>query len=115
MKTFFAFLALSELIAGYSTSLGQTLTSNSDSTKTALYIPNQIKINSKGNLEKWKIEHLEQYPNHHLKIFNRRGHMIYQSTKYQHNWPEGIPAEDKYFYILELDGKRVSGWLEIEI
>ena len=115
MKTFFAFLAISELFSGYSTAAGQSVATNTDSSKSTLYIPSLIKINSQGRLEKWRIKNLEEYPEHHLKIFNRRGHMVYQSKQYSNTWPERLPTDDKYFYILEVDGKRVSGWIDIEI
>jgi gliding motility-associated-like protein len=111
MKGFFTFLAISELMAGFSTARGQMVEASKP--KTTLYIPNQIKINSDGKLEKWVISHLDEYPENQLKLFNRRGQIVYQSQNYQNNWPETTPKEDKYFYILEIDGKRVSGWLEI--
>jgi len=115
MKTFFAFLALSEFFSGYSTAAGQLVEPALASDKPSLYIPNLLKINSKGNMEKWEIHHLDSYPEHRVKIFNRKGQMVFTTRKYANNWPEGIPAEEKYFYILETEGKRVSGWIDIEI
>lgn len=111
MKTFFTFLALSEMIAGFSTAKGQIFELSQP--KKSLYIPNQIKIDQEGKLEKWVVQNLEDYPENYLKLFNRRGKIIFQSKNYQNDWPDSTPMEDKYFYILEIDGKRVSGWIEV--
>lgn len=111
MKTFFTFLALSELIAGFSTAKGQVVEASKP--KSSIYVPNQIKINPEGRLEKWVISNLEEYPENQVKIFNRRGKLVYHTHNYQNNWPESTPPEDKYYFILEIESKRISGWIEI--
>lgn len=111
MKAFFTFLAISELLAGFNPSKGQVV--EASKSNQTIYVPNMLKINAEGRLEKWVISNLENYPENQVKLFNRRGQLVFHTRNYQNNWPEGIPSEDKYYYILEIDGKRISGWVEI--
>lgn len=56
--------------------------------------------------ETFKINGLQNWPNHHLVIYNRWGNLVYEATNYQSDW-EGTWNNKKlpdgtYFYILEL-------------
>lgn len=66
---------------------------------------------------------IEKYPNNSIKIYNRLGVQIYQSTDYKNNWDGkpnmGFPDTNHllpvgtYYYILELDDnvKPITGWI----
>lgn len=66
---------------------------------------------------------IEEYPNNTIKVYNRLGVQIYQSTNYKNNWDGkpnmGFPDTNHllpvgtYYYILDLDNnvKPITGWI----
>jgi gliding motility-associated-like protein len=62
--------------------------------------------NNDGMNETWKINGLQNWPNHYLKVYNRWGNLVYEAKTYQSDW-DGTWKNKKlpdgtYFYILEL-------------
>jgi gliding motility-associated-like protein len=58
----------------------------------------------------WKIDGLDNYPNHKIKVFNRWGELVYQAEAYQNNWhgectkncsSSGILPHGTYYYVIE--------------
>jgi gliding motility-associated-like protein len=54
----------------------------------------------------WNIKELENYPNCTVKIYNRWGHLIFESAGYETPWDGsfgGSPLPSgSYFYVIEL-------------
>jgi gliding motility-associated-like protein len=69
--------------------------------------------------ETFKINGLQEWPNHHLTVFNRWGVIVYESMNYLSDWDgtwKGKQLPDgTYFYILELGdgGETKRGYVVI--
>lgn len=75
-------------------------------------IPNNIlTINGDGNNDLWIIEHLEQYPENEVTVFDRAGRIVFFAKNYQNNWNGNTSnhalVNDAYFYVIKL--KNSSG------
>jgi gliding motility-associated-like protein len=83
-----------------------------------LVFPTTFSPNDDGVNDTWEIVGVENYPDCYLKIFNRWGQVVYQSTGYSNTkaWngtsENGKLAEGVYFYIFELrneENKQFKG------
>lgn len=60
----------------------------------------------------WEIDNIEQYPDNIIKVYNRNGHIVFETTNYQNNWDgkyfgNNLPAAT-YYYIIDMgDGTEV--------
>ncbi len=79
-----------------------------------LEIPHFLKTDSLGLVEKWTIGNLQFHPNHVLKIYDRRGKLVFQSKRYENNWPSAQYIDNRFLFILDIEDKRINGWVEIE-
>jgi gliding motility-associated-like protein len=66
----------------------------------------------------FKIENIELFPDSDLKVFNRWGNLVFQTTGYQNDWDGSFNGKQlpdgTYFYRLDLDGKRqFTGFLQL--
>lgn len=77
-------------------------------------IPNRLSGKEDGTLEPLVLPHLARFQHHYLRIFNRRGRLVFSTRTYGNQWPDSNAVEDKYFYMLQLDDKRISGWIELD-
>lgn len=76
----------------------------------AVNIPNVFSPNSDGVNDNLTFKNLEQYPNTHLKLYNRWGRKIYENENYQNDWDGDNHSGGTYFYIMEyLDGTVETG------
>jgi gliding motility-associated-like protein len=66
-----------------------------------IFIPDVITPNGDGLNETFVIESLELFPNSTLKIFDRWGGLVYESTDYKNNWGDPDAPEGTYYFILE--------------
>jgi gliding motility-associated-like protein len=75
-------------------------------------VPNTFTPNGDGINDKWVIENLNLYPNHIIQVFNRYGQIVFESKNYLKPWDgtyKGKPlSSGTYYYIIDLDGKRVT-------
>lgn len=71
-----------------------------------LHIPNVITPNSDGKNDAFVIQGLELFATRKLRIFNRFGNEVYQSSQYQNDWTAQGLKEGTYFYILEIAGEQ---------
>ena len=75
--------------------------------------------NGDGINETFRIEGLERYPNHVLRIYNRWGNEVYRSRNYQSDWDgdwrgTGLP-DGTYFYLLDTgEGVVRSGYVQLQ-
>jgi gliding motility-associated-like protein len=90
-------------------------------TSTELIIFNGFSPNEDGVNDFFRIKNIELYPNNTLKIFNRWGNTVFETTGYRNYWdaiykntylPDGT-----YFYFLEVEingvMKTFSGFVEV--
>lgn len=80
---------------------------------------NTITSNGDGINDYLNIDHIEDFPDHELSIFNRWGKLMKSIKNYHQS--EGWPAKNEnivpgtYFYVLNLGSglKPVKGWVEV--
>ncbi len=83
-------------------------------------IPNAFSPNGDGSNDYWFISGLDEKPNNSLKIFNRWGIKVFETTNYQSDWEGRHDGNElpmgSYYYILDLgDGKNVfNGTISIK-
>jgi gliding motility-associated-like protein len=76
-----------------------------------LVIPTAFTPDQDGVNDTWKIENLNDfYPNCNVKIYNRWGNLVFESTGYKDEWKGDFKGENlpvgSYFYIIDFnDGK----------
>ncbi|WP_316830419.1 gliding motility-associated C-terminal domain-containing protein [Pedobacter aquatilis] len=85
-----------------------------------LSIPNGITPNGDGVNDQWNIPGLDSYSKVYVKVFNRYGAIVYQSTVKTVSWdgtykgkllPEGV-----YYYSILLDNEKpLSGWILLKL
>jgi gliding motility-associated-like protein len=79
-----------------------------------LYFYNVITPNGDGQNDLFVIENVERYPNTSLRIFNRWGQPVYQSSDYRNTYGSQDTAPGLYYYLCQLaDGTAYKGWLEV--
>ena len=69
------------------------------------FIPSGFTPDGDGVNDVWNIPGIENYPNSNIKVFNRWGQMVFESTGYKEPWDgkyegEELPAAS-YFYTIE--------------
>ncbi|WP_052466986.1 DUF7933 domain-containing protein [Psychroserpens damuponensis] len=87
------------------------------------YVTDGLSPNNDGLNDTFYIECINDYPGNTIKIYNRYGVQVYESSNYQNDWDGtpnmGIPSTSEilpvgtYFYILDLNtgAKPLIGWL----
>lgn len=63
-------------------------------------VPNVFSPNKDGFNDTFFLINLDDYPGTHVKVFNRWGTIVYESTDYQNNWDGGDVPDGVYFYII---------------
>lgn len=76
--------------------------------------PNNIlSPNGDGENDTWTIEHLQDFPDNEVIIYDRGGRIVYQAKNYQNNWTGKVDnlllAEDSYLYIIKLKKGELVG------
>lgn len=76
-----------------------------------IFIPNAFTPNKDGLNETWGIKGLDAYPDCSVKIFNRFGQLVFQSTGYHTPWNglfnTAVPIQDTYVYVITFkNGKK---------
>lgn len=77
-------------------------------------IPNNIlSPNGDGENDTWIIEHIQDFPDNEVIIYDRGGRIVYQTKNYQNNWSGKLAdlslAEDSYLYIIKLKKGELTG------
>lgn len=89
-----------------------------------IVIPQFISPNGDNANELWFFQNTAQYPDIHVKVFNRWGNEVYEARPYNNDWnghlkgtnPNPLPA-GTYFYIVDTNKKSqdpVQGYIEIQ-
>ncbi len=80
-------------------------------------LPTAITPNGDGKNDFWVVDHIDDFPDNELLVFNRWGDVVYRSKPYKNNWGgtnqngEPLPT-GTYYYLLKLrveDGKLFKG------
>lgn len=95
--------------------------------KCDLFIPEIFTPNGDGNNETFTIEHIEEYPNNNLKIFNRWGNLVFEKDGYKNEFDghanvkdavgkDKLPVGTYYVFLKLNDGKTpvYSGILQLQ-
>ena len=90
-----------------------------------LVVYNEFSPNGDGFNDTFVIDGIQLYPNNVLKVYNRYGSLVFQTSNYNNDWDGvanksgAIMSKDRlpvgtYFYVLDTGtGIRKSGWLYI--
>ncbi|HEY8401217.1 MAG TPA: gliding motility-associated C-terminal domain-containing protein, partial [Cytophagaceae bacterium] len=84
-----------------------------------LFIPTAFSPNADGINDTWEIRNIQLYPNSHVKVFNKWGQLLFESSPYTSPWDgtyngEPLPPATYYCVVDTGDGKEVySGPLTI--
>ncbi len=87
-----------------------------------LTVYNEFSPNGDGSNDYFWIDCIEQYPSNVLKIYNRYGNLVFETSGYENDWDgtanKGSIRHDRlpvgtYFYVLELEENNTvkKGWL----
>ncbi|MFI5163750.1 MAG: gliding motility-associated C-terminal domain-containing protein [Bacteroidia bacterium] len=86
-----------------------------------LHIYNVITPNGDDRNDVWWIDGINSFPDNTVTIFNRWGDVVWRGSKYdnkkivwhgQNEKDQPLPA-GTYYYVLDLKGKILSGWVEL--
>ncbi len=66
----------------------------------------------------WKIHGLDEFPNHHIYVYNRWGNIVFETKNYENNWDgkwDATPLPPgTYFYLIDTGtGKKQTGYVQI--
>ena len=74
---------------------------------------NILSPNGDGENDTWRIEHISDFPENEVIVYDRGGRIVYQTKNYQNNWSgkvgEQFLAEDSYLYIIKLKKGELVG------
>ena len=76
-----------------------------------LYVPNIFTPNGDGSNDSFEIRNLPA--NAKLIVTNRWGKQVFSSSNYQNDWNGNDAIDGVYFYQLQVDGEKYTGWVEI--
>lgn len=80
-------------------------------------IPRYFTPNNDGVNDVWEWPRIELYQNSELKVFNRFGQVVYQSSSYKNDWNgtmDGKPLQaDAYYYVIKLSNTDIKGAVRI--
>lgn len=76
----------------------------------SIKIPSMITPNGDGLNDRWIIEHIENYPNAKINLFNRWGNLVFTQVGYENDW-EGLKdgqllPSAVYYYVIKLNSNR---------
>ena len=73
-------------------------------------IPNVFSPDGDDYNEALEFENAQFFNNNHLRVYNRWGQMIYESTNYRNTWrPRDVPEGTYYFIFAMADGREWAG------
>lgn len=84
-------------------------------------IHNGVSVNNDGHNDFFNIEHIEDYSNNSVTIYNRWGSLVWEGAGYD-NASVVWKGEDKkgdvlnagtYFFVVAINGNKITGWVEL--
>ncbi|MCF8280049.1 MAG: DUF11 domain-containing protein [Bacteroidales bacterium] len=87
-------------------------------TPAGIKVYNGFSPNGDGKNDFFKIDGLELYPQHELKIFNSSGNMVFKTSHYLSDWggswgQNNLPDGTYYYLLKDGEGKNYSGFVQI--
>jgi len=82
-------------------------------------VPNTFTPNNDGINDTWMIDHLADYPNVRVQVFNRYGQLVFESKGYTKPWDGTMNGKSlpfgTYYYVIEPgnDRKPVTGYVTL--
>ncbi len=80
---------------------------------------NGFSPNDDGRNDTFRIFNIEEYPQNHLRVYNRWGNLVYEKKDYQNEWDgrsqysKDLP-DGTYYYLFEIDNHEpVTGFVQI--
>lgn len=97
---------------------GDTVIVESSSAACEIIVHNAFTPNGDGINDVFDIEHIENFPDNMVSVFNRWGSVVWEERGYNNTWKgQGRHGETlaagTYFFIIEYSGKKIKGWLEL--
>lgn len=83
--------------------------------KSSIIVYQLISPNNDGLNDGLMVENIEEYPDNELSIYNHEGNLIYNKKSFQNGeWDCGKVIDGNYYYLLNIDGQKLSGHLVIK-
>lgn len=81
--------------------------------KISTLVPNIVSPNSDGVNDTWILPHGYSYnENVEIIIYNANGIVVFRTTNYQNNWPQGslvnVPSYTLFYYVIKQEGQVVK-------
>ena len=82
-------------------------------------VPNTFTPNNDGINDSWVIDHLADYPNVRVQVFNRYGQLVFESKGYTKPWDGTMNGKSlpfgTYYYVIEPGNGRnpVTGYVTL--
>ena len=92
-----------------------------ENTNCGIVVYSGITPNGDNHNDQWNIDYIELYPENAVSIFNRWGQRVWHREKYNNQdivW-RGTNESDQplpdatYYYVIKVDGKTLTGWVEL--
>lgn len=93
-----------------------TLLVESSSAACEIIAHNAFTPNGDGINDMFYIEHIDNFPDNKVTVFNRWGNVVYEERSYNNSgvaWRGESLAAGTYFFIIEYAGKKLKGWVEL--
>jgi gliding motility-associated-like protein len=76
--------------------------------------PNVVTPGTDGNNDYLVFEHLDQYPQSRLVVYNRWGNLIYESNDYKNDWKPKV-VDGVYYYVVSgpMHPKAITGFFHV--
>jgi gliding motility-associated-like protein len=75
-----------------------------------VFIPSGFTPNGDGSNDAWQIDHIDQFPDCTVEVYNRWGELLFTSTGYNVPWDgkynDGLVPVGTYYYAIELNDER---------
>ena len=85
----------------------ESVTVNFDGFNDCLFIPSLFTPNGDGNHDDWEIDGLDAYTDIIVKVFNRWGQLLFESSGYTDRWDGTYNGNElpiaTYYYIIDLN------------
>lgn len=98
-----------------------TITVEEENTNCGVVVYSGITPNGDNHNDQWLIDYIELYPDNSVTIFNRWGQRVWHAEHYNNqdivwrgtNEKEQPLPDATYYYVIKLEDKTLTGWVEL--